>query len=118
MVILSSKFLRLMKRPFTSPDKPTMIIAKTIKGKGVSFIEDKNGWHGKTLKKEECDRALKELGEVDKSLRGEIPKPEDLKPEERVPEASVKKMNYTGEKSVATRKAYGNATGQDISEIS
>jgi transketolase len=89
--------------------KPTMIIAKTIKGKGVSFIENKNGWHGKPLKKEECDRALKELGEVDRSLRGEIQKPEDLKPEDRVPKASLKKMDYIGEKSVATRKAYGNA---------
>jgi transketolase len=89
--------------------KPTMIIAKTIKGKGVSFIEDRNGWHGKPLKKEECDRALKELGDVDQSLRGKILKPEGLKPEDRVPEASVKNINYTGEKSVATRKAYGNA---------
>jgi transketolase len=89
--------------------KPTMIIARTIKGRGVSFIEDKNGWHGKALKKEECDRALKELGEVDKSLRGEIGKPKDLKPEGRVPDASAKKMDYTEEKSVATRKAYGNA---------
>ena len=30
-------------------DQPVMIIAKTIKGKGVSFIENENGWHGKTL---------------------------------------------------------------------
>ncbi len=89
--------------------KPTMIIARTIKGKGVSFIENKNGWHGKPLNKEECQRALKELGEVDQSLRGEIRTPEGLKPEARVPNASLKKMDYTGEKSVATRKAYGNA---------
>ena len=34
-----------------SKDKPIMIIAKTIKGKGISFLEDKNGWHGKALKK-------------------------------------------------------------------
>ena len=39
-----------------------MIIAKTIKGKGVSFIEDKNGWHGKALKKDELAAALEELG--------------------------------------------------------
>ena len=89
--------------------KPTMIIAKTIKGKGVSFIEDKNGWHGKALKKEECDRALKELGDVDLSIRAETAKPEDLKPEERVPGGSVTKMDYTAEKSIATRKAFGNA---------
>ena len=90
-------------------EKPTMIIAKTIKGKGVSFIENKNGWHGKALKSEECERALKELGEVDKSLRGEIQKPQDLKPIDRAPNPLLKKMDYSGEKSVATRKAYGNA---------
>ncbi len=49
--------------------KPFVIIAKTVKGKGVSFLEDKDGWHGKTLKKEELEKALEELGEVDESLR-------------------------------------------------
>src|SRR5437764_3435521 len=42
--------------------QPTMILARTIKGKGVSFVEGKEGWHGKALKKgEELDRALAEL---------------------------------------------------------
>ena len=52
----------------TSVDRPVMIIARTIKGKGVSFIEDKNGWHGKTLNKEQFAQALAELGDVDRSL--------------------------------------------------
>jgi transketolase len=85
-----------------------MILAKTIKGKGISFLEDKNGWHGKTLKKEEYDRALRELGDIDKSVRGEVAKPEDLKPEEKIPQ-QPKKMDYTVGQSVPTRKAYGNA---------
>lgn len=42
--------------------KPTMIVAKTIKGKGVSFMEDEAGWHGSTPNKEQCDQALKEIG--------------------------------------------------------
>ncbi|MBP7794281.1 MAG: transketolase [Candidatus Saccharicenans sp.] len=42
--------------------KPKVILARTIKGKGVSFIEDKNGWHGKPLKPEELSKALAELG--------------------------------------------------------
>lgn len=42
--------------------KPKVILARTIKGKGVSFIEDKNGWHGKPLKPEELEKALAELG--------------------------------------------------------
>jgi len=42
--------------------QPTMILARTIKGKGVSFVEGKDGWHGKAFKKgEELDRALAEL---------------------------------------------------------
>jgi transketolase len=41
---------------------PAVILARTIKGKGVSFLEDKNGWHGKPLKPEELDKALAEIG--------------------------------------------------------
>src|SRR5947209_16142562 len=40
---------------------PTAIIAKTIKGKGVSFLENKEGWHGKALNKDQEQQALKEL---------------------------------------------------------
>jgi len=90
-------------------DQPVMLIGKTIKGKGVSFIENKNGWHGKPLKREEYDRALKELGEIDKSVRGEISLPEDLKPRQQAAGGLVKKIDYPADKPVATRKAYGNA---------
>ncbi|MGH9485120.1 MAG: transketolase, partial [Terriglobales bacterium] len=42
--------------------KPTVLLARTLKGKGVAFIEDKNGWHGKALKAgEEANSALAEL---------------------------------------------------------
>ncbi|MDO4581776.1 MAG: transketolase [Bacillota bacterium] len=43
-------------------DKPSMIIAHTVKGKGVSFMEDQAGWHGVAPKPEEAERALAELG--------------------------------------------------------
>ncbi len=43
--------------------KPTMIIANTVKGKGVSFMENNAGWHGKAPNADECALALKELGE-------------------------------------------------------
>lgn len=42
--------------------KPTVIIAQTVKGKGVSFMENAVSWHGKAPTKEECERALRELG--------------------------------------------------------
>ncbi|MCX6817514.1 MAG: transketolase [Candidatus Aenigmarchaeota archaeon] len=44
--------------------KPTVILAKTVKGKGVSFMENKAEWHGKPPSKEEAAKALKELGET------------------------------------------------------
>lgn len=50
-------------------NKPFVIVAKTKKGKGVSFLENKDGWHGKALKKEELEKVLVELGEIDESLR-------------------------------------------------
>lgn len=43
-------------------DKPTMIVCKTIKGKGVSFMENQAGWHGSAPSKEQCEIALKEIG--------------------------------------------------------
>lgn len=46
----------------TIEDKPTMIIAKTIKGKGVSFMENNPGWHGKAPTNDEIKIALNELG--------------------------------------------------------
>ena len=44
------------------PDKPRVIIADTIKGKGVSFMEGKTAWHGVAPSKDDYDKALKELG--------------------------------------------------------
>jgi transketolase len=44
--------------------KPTAIVARTFKGRGVSFLEDKEGWHGKPLKKgDELNKALVEIGD-------------------------------------------------------
>ena len=43
-------------------ERPTAIVAKTVKGKGVSFMEDKAGWHGKAPSEEEAKKAVAELG--------------------------------------------------------
>lgn len=43
-------------------DKPTMIIAKTVKGKGVSFMENQASWHGSAPSEEQLEQALSELG--------------------------------------------------------
>ena len=96
------------RKALTSKDKPVMIIAKTVKGKGVSFLEDKDGWHGKTLSREQFQEALQEIGTFDKTAVGEICRPEDLRPDKVSPQPADD-IVYAPDKPVATRKAYGNA---------
>jgi len=86
--------------------RPTIIIARTIKGKGVSFLEDQEGWHGKTLKREEFDRAVQELGPVDLGLFGAIEKPAEGTPAVWTP-SPVDLM--ASSKVFSTREAYGRA---------
>src|SRR4030095_15057203 len=58
---------------------PFAIIAKTFKGYGVSFLKNKDGWHGKALKKEELEKALKGLGPINDDLRFDLKKPDQTK---------------------------------------
>lgn len=51
--------------------KPFAIIMKTVKGKGVSFMEDQVGWHGKAPNDEECENALKEINSQLEMLGGD-----------------------------------------------
>lgn len=100
--------LAAYERAFSTEGRPVMIVAKTVKGKGVPFLENENGWHGKPLNKEQLDQALRDLGEVDKSVRGDMAVPEALQPAAQSPKAA-KGISYPADKPVATRKAYGNA---------
>lgn len=93
---------------FNANGRPKAIVAKTLKGKGVSFLEDKAGWHGKALSAADLEKALKELGAVNPSLKGTIQKPEDKKPTPAV-SAKAPAPSYKKGESVATRKAYGQA---------
>ena len=52
----------LHRRPTAQTDGPVLIVARTLKGKGVSFVENKEGWHGKALSADEAKQALAELG--------------------------------------------------------
>lgn len=45
----------------TVKDQPTMIVMKTVKGKGVPEIENQVGWHGKAPTEEECERFIKQV---------------------------------------------------------
>ena len=97
-------------------EKPQMIIAKTIKGKGVSFLENKEGWHGKALGKEDYEKAVSELGEVAKTVRGEVEKPPiphlkfSTRSNSNDSSSEVEKLpSYKLGEEIATRKAYGEA---------
>ena len=57
-----AQIVSALRKARRSKDQPTAILAKTIKGKGISFAEDKEGWHGRAFKKgEEHDKAIAEL---------------------------------------------------------
>ena len=90
-------------------DHPTVIIARTIKGKGFSEIENKDGWHGKALPPDMAERAIAELGGV-RDLRIEVQAPDTATPaisHDTKPPVTLPRYNL-GDK-VATRKAYGDA---------
>ncbi|MGI8586580.1 MAG: transketolase [Chloroflexia bacterium] len=91
-------------------DQPTLIVAKTVKGQGVSFLANKEGWHGKALDPEQARQAITELG-GERQIRIDVHKP-DSRPESLVPGTNkdVKLPTYKlGGDKVATRKAYGDA---------
>ncbi len=56
-----SELLDAFKDAQTHESGPTMIVARTVKGKGVSFLENAAGWHGKALSSEQAEEAYREL---------------------------------------------------------
>ncbi|MFH0801130.1 MAG: transketolase [bacterium] len=102
--------------------KPLMIIARTVKGKGISFMENLDGWHGKPIPKERLDEALGELGDVDMTASCAISVPgksgeQTIPGETRVPAAL--EFSFPSE-PVSTREAYGDALsalGSQIPEL-
>src|SRR3954466_1212382 len=95
--------------------QPTMILARTIKGKGVSFAEGKEGWHGRAFKKgEELDNALTELerqfvpAPPGVNLSAQIPKPAS-RPRAVDAPRPIAPPAYTLGEEIATREAYGVA---------
>jgi transketolase len=91
-------------------DRPTVILARTLKGRGFSEVEDKEGWHGKPLPPEMAERAVVELGgERHLTVRG--PKPDSSAGRGRgaADHAAVTLPTYSTGEKVATRSAYGQA---------
>jgi transketolase len=98
-------------------DKPLVIIAKTYKGAGVSFLQDKDGWHGKPLNKDEAAKAIAELQPSARPAAGvAVPAPNPLPAPNNAAPAGYPPVNYKPGDSVATREAYGNALAR-IGEV-
>jgi transketolase len=92
--------------------QPTAILARTLKGKGVSSVADKEGWHGKAFKKDEADRAIAEIeGQmIGGAQTPEIPRP--TRKGRRSPAGDYAKVAAPAYKKgdlVATREAWGTA---------
>ncbi|GAC1392880.1 MAG: transketolase [Ktedonobacteraceae bacterium] len=89
-------------------DVPTCIVAKTMKGRGVSFLENKDGWHGKPVPKDMEDKALQELNAPARSMTFPVQKPAAAQPAPEAAKKAIELPKY-GKDAVATRKAYGDA---------
>lgn len=89
--------------------KPIAIIAKTIKGKGLSFLEDKEGWHGKALDEDQLKKALTELGPTDDQLRFHLKQPKStLLPQHHSKSSSIN-LPFNKDQEYATREVFGKA---------
>ncbi|MFF5970374.1 transketolase [Streptomyces sp. NPDC012769] len=91
---------------------PTVIVARTVKGRGVSEVADKDGWHGKALPEDMAERAVAELGGVrDLRVRGPRPSADGSAPAGRARDGavSVELPRYEVGDEVATRVAFGAA---------
>jgi transketolase len=93
------------RRAVETTGKPTVVVARTKKGKGVAAVEDKNGFHGKAL--DDPEAAIVELG-GERDIRIEVAKP-DVTPKERPRATKPELPRYELGEEVATRKAYGDA---------
>ena len=88
--------------------KPTCIVAKTVKGSGVSLVANKEGWHGKVFSPDEAKAAIKELG-GERHVTVHVQKPADAHPATPPTAQPLKLPVYGAGTEEATRKAFGDA---------
>ena len=112
-----AELLSAFERARLTTDRPTMILARTLKGKGVSFMEGLGGWHGRPLKKDEETRAIAELeaqfvpdgGGRDAAAPSIASPPRTSVWTEPASRPDIPPPAYDANASVATREAYGTA---------
>lgn len=89
-------------------ERPTVVVARTVKGSGVSEIANHDGWHGKVLPPDMAERAIRELG-GERHLTVNTPRPPAGKPARARVSGKVSLNVYRAGDMVPTRKAYGDA---------
>ncbi len=89
-------------------DKPTCVVAKTVKGSGVSLVADKDGWHGKPLGPDQAREAIRELG-GERHATVRVAKPAPSRPAVAPAARPLKLPVYEVGSEEATRKAFGDA---------
>ncbi|HEY8672419.1 MAG TPA: transketolase [Candidatus Dormibacteraeota bacterium] len=111
-IVIDGHDLNEIDEAFTSArdggDRPNVVIARTIKGKGFKEIENKDGWHGKALPPDLAEKAIAELGGI-RDLRIHVRAPESagtVSP--TAADEPVTLPTYAAGDKVATRKAYGD----------
>jgi len=111
VLVINGHDIKEIKKAISNSDKskrPTIILAKTFKGKGVSFLEDKNGWHGKAIPKEKLEKALSEIPNP-KIPEIKINKPKDIKNKIKSRNRKINLSQYKKGEEIATREGYGYA---------
>ena len=90
--------------------QPTVVLARTIKGRGFSEVENRNGWHGRPFPTDMAARAIAELGgERSLRVRGPLPDVPSGTAPAPAPVGTSSRPAYSPGEKVATRKAYGDA---------
>ncbi|OYV73281.1 MAG: transketolase, partial [Deltaproteobacteria bacterium 21-66-5] len=110
-VELSGHDLPAIDRSFAEAlkqDRPTCLIAKTVKGQGFAEVANQDGWHGKALDEKLAAAAIKELG-GERQRTFSTPQPEDRKPAAPAAAQPLNLKRYAVGGKEATRKAYGDA---------
>ena len=107
-----AELLHAYEKARQTTHRPTVVLARTLKGKGFPGIEDKEGWHGKAMDKATADKVIagleKQLQGADGNWQPHLPQAAARKAETG-PRATAGKPPYQlGGKEVATRKAFGD----------
>ena len=96
------------KEALAQDEKPTCIVAKTVKGSGVALVANKEGWHGKALSPDQAAAAIEELG-GEHHITVAVAKPRALQPAAPPAARPLQLPAYEVGTNEATRKAFGDA---------